>query len=115
MIVGNLKDLDSNKIQSPLAQGASIKVLVGAQEGWKDHVMRVLTLEPGGHSPKHQHDWPHINYIISGKGTLFLDGKLHELSAGSYAYVPANELHQFANAGDEPFQFMCIVPDYGHQ
>jgi quercetin dioxygenase-like cupin family protein len=37
------------------------------------------------------------------------------VEAGSYAYVPADKLHQFRNAGDGMFRFICIVPKEGHQ
>lgn len=44
---------------------------------------------------------------------LHLNGSDHELEEGSYAYVPANALHQFISISDEPFKFICIVPEEG--
>ncbi|MBU1020785.1 MAG: cupin domain-containing protein [Firmicutes bacterium] len=115
MIVGNMNQLVSKDINSPAALHASMKVLVSPKEGWEGHVMRVLDVQVGGYTPKHSHDWPHINYIIEGEGELFIDGVAHPVSAGSYAYVPANSLHQFKNVGQTTFKFMCIVPEIGHQ
>ena len=114
MPVGNLRDVAGVMVTHPEARGAVMRVLVGPELGWEDHVMRVFELEPGGHTPRHAHEWPHINYIISGRGTLFLHGQENELAAGGYAYVPAGELHQFQNIGNEPFVFICIVPEKGH-
>ncbi len=114
MIVGNFNELIAKPITSPEAKNAAMKVLVSPNEGWEGHVMRVVELEPEGYSPKHSHDWPHINYIIEGKGTLLIGDTMNEIQAGSYAYVPANTLHQFSNAGDTPFKFICIVPEKGH-
>ncbi len=113
-MVGHMKNLQAHEVKHPLASKATMKVLVSESEGWDNHVMRVLTVEAGGFTPKHAHPWPHINYIISGKGTLMIDSISHPVEAGSYAFVPANALHQFANAGDETFQFICIVPKEGH-
>ncbi len=89
------------------------RVLVGPAEGWDGHVMRLFEIGVGGHTPRHRHDWPHINVIVSGRGVLHVDGTDHELVQGSSAFVPANALHQFSNAGDETLQLVCIVPERG--
>ena len=72
--------------------------------------MRIFTLEKGGFTPEHTHNWPHINYIIEGKGLLFLDGNKYTVEKGYVAYIPSDSIHQFKNAGDEKFAFICIVP-----
>ena len=97
------------------AKDADMKVLVGEGQGWSDHVMRLIELAPGGYSPKHAHPWPHINYMVEGRGVLHIDGEDHEVTSGSYAFVPANSLHQFVNTGQDQFRFICIVPKEGHQ
>src|SRR5512137_1789977 len=50
----------------------------------------VVVVAPGGHTPRHTHPWPHINFIASGSGSLHVAGEDHPLAAGSYAYVPAD-------------------------
>ncbi len=115
MIVSHEEKAISNTIDSPEVQYAAMKVLVGAGEGWTDHVMRIIELGPDGYSPKHSHPWPHINYMIEGKGVLSIEGREHAVDAGSYAYVPAGDEHQFRNTGDGMFRFICIVPKEGHQ
>jgi quercetin dioxygenase-like cupin family protein len=114
-MVGNMKDLEAKILKSDLVKNASMKVLVGAQEGWDDYVMRVVELGVDGYSPKHQHPWPHINFMIEGTGIVMIDGVDHEVSAGSYSFVPENTIHQFRNTGSEMFKFICIVPKEGHQ
>ncbi|KDR96430.1 Cupin domain protein [Peptoclostridium litorale DSM 5388] len=115
MIVSDEKKINSQKVEHPEAKNALMKVLISPNEGWEGHVMRIFELEAGGYTPKHTHDWPHINYILEGSGTLFLDGKENEIEEGSYAYVPSNELHQFKNTGKGTLRFICIVPEEGHQ
>ncbi len=115
MIVSHEKNAIANMINSPAVQNAAMKVLIGEKEGWSDHVMRVLELGPEGYSPKHAHPWPHINYMLEGKGMLFIEGQEKPVEAGSYAYIPADVEHQFRNAGDGMFRFICIVPKQGHQ
>lgn len=115
MIVSNKNNLEGKKIDNPEVKDALMKVLISPKEGWEGNVMRVFELGEGGHTPKHTHPWPHINYIISGMGSLHLDGEEHDLEAGSFSYVPAGKLHQFQNKGKEKFEFICIVPEEGHK
>jgi quercetin dioxygenase-like cupin family protein len=48
--------------------------------------------------------------VMQGKGLLKLDGDERALEPGDIIWAPPNELHQFQNAGSEPFFFMCRVP-----
>ena len=115
MIVDNINNIEGKIVESPLAQFASMKVLVGESEGWEDYVMRELEVGVGGFTPKHSHDWPHINYIISGDGELLIGEKVNKITAGSFAFVPSKTIHQFKNVGNELFKFICIVPKKGHK
>lgn len=102
-------------LDNPEVKNAAMKVLIGPDEGWDDHVMRVFEIEKGGFTPKHGHEWPHINYILEGEGYLFLDGEKTKISKGSIAYIPAGKEHQFQNPESEKLKLMCIVPVKGHQ
>ena len=115
MPLGHIEELENKIVNNPQADKAKMRVLVGEIEGWDNHVMRVFELEPNGYTPRHLHPWPHINYIIEGEGTLFLNGVENPIKAGSYAYVPGNELHQFQNTSDSVLKFICIVPTEGHK
>ncbi len=112
-VVGRKDDVAAVTLAGEGIQDVVKRVLVSPAEGWDGWVMRLFDVEPGGHTPRHQHDWPHINFIASGKGVLHLDGEDYELEAGSYAYVPAGLVHQFTATGDEVFSFVCIVPERG--
>lgn len=114
-MIGNVKDLEKIIVTHESAKDASMKVLVGNNEGWEDHVMREVTVEVGGYTPKHEHPWPHINYFLEGQGELMIDGKVTKVEKGSYSYVSSNTLHQFRNKGNSVFKFICIVPKVGHK
>jgi len=114
-MIGHEKDIPSKQMVSDTVKNASIKVLIGPQEGWDSHVMRIVELETMGYSPEHSHPWPHINYILEGEGVLMMEGVDHPVSMGSIAYVPSDTHHQFKNSGGGVFKFMCIVPVEGHQ
>lgn len=114
-MLGNIDQLKGNPITNPEARNATMKVLVSPTDGWLDYVMRVIEIEPEGYTPKHSHPWPHINYVIEGHGELMMDGKINPVTAGAYAFIPGDTLHQFRNVGKTTFKFICIVPKEGHK
>ncbi|MBQ2777000.1 MAG: cupin domain-containing protein [Peptococcaceae bacterium] len=110
MFVGNYKDLPKIDMTPGGAKGAVKQVVIGPEQGWEDHVMRIMTLDVDGYSPTHTHDWPHINYVISGTGSVMISGQEYPVEQGTCAYVPSNEEHCFVNKGAVPLEFICIVP-----
>ncbi len=114
-MVGHESEVFKQILKSDTVKNAAMTMLVGPEQGWSDHVMRVVELQKDGYSPCHAHPWPHINYMIEGEGVLMIDGEDHAVKAGSFAYVPSNARHQFRNCGTKPFKFICIVPKEGHR
>lgn len=115
MIISQEQEILAANIDSTEVHNAAMKVLIGAKEGWADYVMRIVELGPDGHSPRHKHPWPHINYMVEGSGILLIDGDEHPVKEGGYAFVPAGVEHQYRNSGQGMFRFICIVPKEGHQ
>lgn len=114
MFIGHINQIPGLDMNKPdVMKGVIKKVLVGPEQGWQGWVMREFSLESAGYTPRHAHPWPHINYVISGKGMLFLDGQEYQVETGSIAYVPNKLEHQFRNIGNEVFSFICIVPEEG--
>lgn len=110
MFVSHIDECKKIPVQIEGVKDVVKQVLIGPKQGWHDYTMRVFTIKPGGNTPLHSHPWLHVNYVISGNGTLILDGKEYTLSKGSIAYVPREHEHQFRNSGKEDFLFICIVP-----
>ncbi len=111
-VVGGKDDAPAREMTGEGLLDVTKRVLVSPAEGWDGWVMRLFDVGPGGHTPRHSHAWPHINFVASGTGELFLDGVLHPLAPGSYACVPGGHEHQFI-AGDGSLSFVCIVPAEG--
>ena len=111
MIIRKLADVPSEEVRMEGVSGAAKQLVLGDADGVPAYSFRVFTLEPGGHTPRHAHASEHLNYVISGRGELVdPEGTPRPLEPGDFAMVPSNELHQFRNAGDEPFSFICAVP-----
>lgn len=113
MYLGQLKDIEKRELSGEGIKNVLKQVPIGTKEGWRENALRVFTIGPGGHTPHHSHDWEHVNYVISGQGTLEMENKKHDLSAGSFAFVPPNQKHQYANHGKDDFVMICIVPARG--
>lgn len=113
MYVDSVKNIKAISVNAKGVSNAIKQVLVGPAQGWEGWVMRLFTLSEGGHAPRHSHPWPHINYIVSGEGTLYLDGKEYPVEPGFVAYIPGGAEHQFQNRGQQDFSFICIVPEEG--
>ena len=113
MPVRRYDEIDVIKVAMEGVKGVTKMVPVGKNEGWDGYTMRVFKIAPGGNTPKHAHDWEHVNYIMSGRGRLTIDGTVYEIGKRDFAFVPPNSLHQFENPYDEDFEFICIVPNRG--
>lgn len=113
MIVSHLKDVLGTRVDNDQIKNAVKKVLISPAQGWEGYVMREFELGQGGYTPRHTHPWPHIIFILEGKGSLHLDGKDYLMESGSFAFVPGNQIHQFTNPESEKFAFLCIVPEEG--
>ncbi len=111
MIIRKLDQVPAQVVEMEGVLGASRQLVLGSPDGVPNFSFRVFTLEPGGHTPRHTHETEHLNLVISGRGVLVdPEGEERALEEGDFAFVAPGELHQFRNAGDEPFRFLCAVP-----
>lgn len=70
----------------------------------------VMSINPGEDIGKEVHtENDQVLYLVSGKGTVYLDGNESEYNAGDCVLVPAGTEHNFTTVGDEP---MKIITTY---
>ncbi|MFN0131364.1 MAG: cupin domain-containing protein [Phycisphaerales bacterium] len=107
----------SKVVEMPGVKGVRMAVMVGREDGAPNFALRHFTVEPGGHSPRHSHDYEHEVYVVEGSGTVLLDGREQTIKAGDVVYVPADHEHQFkasmqAVSGQRAvgLRFLCLVP-----
>ncbi len=102
--------LEASKVEMEGAENVSKKVPIGQKEGWNGYTMRTFTIGPGGHSPKHSHDWEHEVFILEGEGKIVGDSMTLPLCAGDAGFVPCGENHYFENTGEQTMKMLCIIP-----
>ncbi len=110
MKVLTAQDVEETRVTMEGAQGARMRLLISERDGAENFAMRLFTVEPGGYTPFHQHDYEHEVYVLAGKGVLRGESEEHPFRAGDVIFVQPNEKHQFRNAGDTALQFLCLIP-----
>ncbi|MFO8057103.1 MAG: cupin domain-containing protein [bacterium] len=103
-------DIPEKEVDEEGAQGVFIRVLIGPDDGADNFTMRRFRVRPGGYTPRHDHDWEHEVYVLSGKGELASAEGPKGIKAGDVIFVPAGETHQFKNASDSDLEFICVIP-----
>lgn len=110
MKVTPLHEHSQSDVQMEGATGVRMRMLIGPGEGAPTFHMRHFEVQPGGHTPHHQHDYEHEVLILRGQGVARSEGGDRPFRVGDVIWVPANEKHQFRNTGGEPVEFICLIP-----
>ncbi len=103
-------DVDVTHFDNDLAKGVDGRVLIGRKDGANNFCMRIFEIAPGGHTPKHSHNWEHEMFIHAGAGDIYCKGIWNSVESGYVIFVPANEEHQVRNSGQQLLKIICLVP-----
>ena len=74
--------------------------------------MRMMEVEPGGHTPRHQHDYEHEIYVVDGEGVVVEGDTQHRLQAGDVVHIRPNDVHQFRNDGTVDHEVLVPDPEF---
>ena len=69
------------------AKGTQIQWMLGPKQGTPTFTLRRFVVEPGGHTPRHRHDWEHVAYILSGAATIYAGGEDYRVEAGTAVFI----------------------------
>jgi quercetin dioxygenase-like cupin family protein len=93
------------------AKGIYKQVPLSRKDGVPTFSFRVFTIEPGGHTPFHQHKFEHMNCVINGEGILVAEDREYELREGDFVLILPGEKHQFKNSSEnQNLLIICAVP-----
>ena len=120
-----LNEVEKNEVHMDGAVGAWKQLPLGNDDGTPVYSYRVFTVDPGGHTPFHQHPYEHMNYVIEGSGALVNEkgeeqplkaqdyarvneaGKKSTLKTGDFALVNPDEKHLYYNLVYRSFKMIC--------
>jgi quercetin dioxygenase-like cupin family protein len=110
----HITSLDKVKKTVPAMEGAKgilKQIPISKEDGTPSLSFRVFTIEPGGHTPYHNHQFEHLNYILEGSGVVVGENKETSIKKGDFVMVPPGETHQYKNTSTSgTLVFICAVP-----
>jgi quercetin dioxygenase-like cupin family protein len=112
MIIKKKKEFSPIIMEDDRSSGIRFYPMLTAKDGTPTFAMRLFEIGPGGHTPRHSHDWEHEVYIVSGRGSVLKGNDMVEIEKDDFIFVEPLELHQF-KAGDEGLRMICVVPNKG--
>ena len=113
MLIKQPKNVHSQVMQMPGAKDVSMQLMIGREDEAPNFAMRLFTVQPGGHTPLHSHNYEHEVMIVKGEGLAVSgeDGSITTpVKAGDAVLVSPNEMHQFKNNSKDEMKFLCLVP-----
>lgn len=102
-----LRNDDVDMVQTP--NGNATGVLASPGRGATDVLVIRQRQQPGGQNPPHRHDREEVMIGIAGTVMVTVDDVPAQLSAGDTLIVPAATLHQLANTGNSPAEWLLIA------
>ncbi len=108
MSVKHSKDVEVKNVAA--GKGTTIQVVISSQEG-PNFAMRKYCMQPGGGIPRHTNTVEHEQYVLRGEATLTIGDEICHVKAGDVVFIPEGAIHSYQNTGDEPFEFLCVIPN----
>ena len=111
MLVKHHTEVPANDVTMEGAADCRVRWLIGDADRAPNFAMREFEVAPGGHTPRHFHDYEHEVFVLAGSGVVIDGDKERPLAAGDVIFVAPNDVHQFRNTGGEPMRFLCLIPN----
>lgn len=108
MFVKHADDVAATEVAA--GKDTTIQVLISAQEG-PNFALRRFRMQPGGGMPRHTNTVEHEQYVLRGTARIGIGAETIDVSQGDVVLIPAGAVHYYENTGEEPFEFLCIVPN----
>ncbi len=87
----------------PCPYGDVKRVITGGEGNANVHIVSVTKGEEHFHKA-----YEETYYILSGQGTIILDGDTWEIEAGAVVYIPAQMPHSLASTSCDPLVFIIF-------
>lgn len=103
-------EIQESQVTLEGSRDARMRLLISDKDGANNFAMRMFTVEPGGYTPFHFHNYEHEVFVLQGQGVLKAEDGEYPFEAGDVIFVNPNEKHQFRNVGQEQMKFLCLIP-----
>jgi mannose-6-phosphate isomerase-like protein (cupin superfamily) len=76
-------------------------------------VTQFIGFVPPGRAPDHYHRYDEVLYVLSGRGTLHVDGEEAPLAPGACVHLPARLVHSLENTGEGELELLGVFRPSG--
>ncbi len=108
VIVTSADTMPKKPVQA--GSGTSMQILIGLDDA-PNFAMRRFIMEPGGGMPNHTNCVEHEQFVLRGKAKVGIGEVVYEVKSGDVVFIPKNVPHWYKAEGNEPFEFLCVVPN----
>jgi quercetin dioxygenase-like cupin family protein len=108
MPVKHSTDVEAKNVAA--GKDTTIQVLISSQEG-PNFALRKFSMQKGGGMPRHTNTVEHEQYVLRGEATITIGDETHHVKTGDVVFIPGGAIHSYENVGEEPFEFLCIIPN----
>lgn len=108
MTVKKFSDADVNEVKA--GTKTTMQVLISSDEA-PNFAMRRFEIQPGGGMPNHTNEVEHEQLVLSGRARVGIGDEVYEVEKDNVVFIPAGVAHWYESIGDEPFAFICSVPN----
>lgn len=108
MPIKHARDIKMEEVSA--GSKTSRQVLVSSEEA-PNFAMRKFILEANGGMPKHTNTVEHEQYVLRGQAEIGIADEIFKVGKDDVVFIPAGVPHWYKVIGDEPFEFLCMVPN----
>jgi quercetin dioxygenase-like cupin family protein len=108
MSIKHSNDVEAKNVAA--GKDTTIQVLISSQEG-PNFALRKFSMQRGGGMPRHTNTLEHEQYVLRGEATITIGDETHHVKTGDVVFIPEGAIHSYQNTGEEPFEFLCIIPN----
>ena len=108
MNIKHINDIPADEVKA--GTNTVKQVLISSEEG-PHFSMRRFIMQPGGGMPNHTNTVEHEQYVLRGTAQIGIADKVYDVKQGNVVYIPPDVPHWYKTTSDEPFEFLCLVPN----
>jgi quercetin dioxygenase-like cupin family protein len=106
--VKHASDVEAKDVAA--GKDTTIQVLISSKEG-PNFALRKFSMQKGGGMPRHTNTVEHEQYVLRGSATITIGDETYHVKTGDVVFIPEGAIHSYQNTGEEPFEFLCIIPN----
>ena len=109
MKVNHHTDIELKPVEMEGAANTKVRQLIGANVSAANFAMRMFEIDPGGHTPRHQHDYEHEIYVLEGEMDYRHGEKTYALGPGDSLYFDPQTAHGPDRLLVLPIRFLAVI------